>query len=526
MCDIYTLEQDRQELQKLLDRQRSQEDRNAKGQFPTPIKLAKDILVHAEKLMPNRSRVRFLDPGFGTGVFFSALLDTFAPDRIIAATGYEVDPYYGKPAAELWKDTVLDLHLKDFTRQEFPESESEKYNLIICNPPYVRHHHIINGDKVRLQQLAFQAAKIRLSGLAGLYCYFLALSHRWALRDGIAGWLIPSEFMDVNYGQAIKKYLLHDVTLLQIHRFDPKDVQFDDALVSSVIVWLKNKPTPVDHKVKFTFWGSIDRPEHEKNISVSVLASETKWTRFPLFKERDAASFPKISEFFTVKRGIATGDNKFFVMTRDEIKKKKLPLNQFVPILPSPRYLRETEIRADENGNPLIDKQLFVLDCKLPLPTVKRNYPGLWEYLQEGIQKGVPERYLCRHRKPWYSQEYRSASLFYCTYIGRSGGGLKKPFRFILNHSNAIVANVYLILYPKHHVRKAITNNPEIAKSIVDALNTITAQSMLDEGRVYGGGLHKLEPKELCNIDATPLTKVLVCFQRKKRPMQLSLFGE
>jgi adenine-specific DNA-methyltransferase len=32
-------------------------------------------------------------------------------------------------------------------------------------------------------------------------------------------------FMDVNYGQAVKDYLLREVNLLRIHRFAPKDVQ-------------------------------------------------------------------------------------------------------------------------------------------------------------------------------------------------------------------------------------------------------------------------------------------------------------
>ena len=526
MFDISSIERNRQELQKLLDGKKSQEERNAGGQFPTPINLAKDILFHAQKLLPNRSKVRFLDPGFGTGSFFSALLYTFPTDRVTAATGYEIDPHYGRPAKELWRDTLLDLRLTDFTKERFPRSESEKYNLIICNPPYVRHHHIINGDKARLQQVAFQASSITLSGLSGLYCYFLAISRCRMEKNGIAGWLIPSEFMDVNYGKAIKEYLLGNVTLLQIHRFDPNDVQFDDALVSSAIVWLKNKPTLKNHRVKFTFGGSIDNPDYEKDLSISVLSREAKWTRFPLLEEREEASYPKVSEFFTVKRGIATGDNDFFVLPVDEIKRKKLPLTQFVPILPSPRYIEETEILSDDNGNPLTKKQLFVLDCKLSLGTVKRQYRELWDYLQEGIQRGVPERYLCRHRKPWYSQEYRPSSLFYCTYIGRSDTKGKKPFRFILNHSKAIVSNTYLILYPKPNFQKAISNNPEMAKSVVNALNDITAQAMLDEGRVYGGGLHKLEPKELSNIDATALMKAVGDVQRAKRRIQLSLFAD
>jgi len=526
MCDISSIEHNRQKLQKLLDEKKTQEERNAGGQFPTPINLAKDILLHTKKLLPNRSKVRLLDPGFGTGAFFSALLHTFAADRVTAATGYEIDLHYGRPAKELWRHTLLDLRLTDFTKEKFPQSESEKYNLIICNPPYVRHHHIINKDKARLQQLAFQASNITLSGLSGLYCYFLAISHCWMEKNGIAGWLIPSEFMDVNYGRAIKEYLLSNVTLLQIHRFNPNDVQFDDALVSSAIVWLRNKPTPNNHKVKFTFGGSIDKPNYEKDVSASVLYREAKWTRFPLLEEREEASYPKVSEFFTVKRGIATGDNDFFVLSADEIKKKELPFTQFIPILPSPRYIEEREILADDNGNPLTKKQLFVLDCKLPIRTVKSQYPELWNYLQEGIKKGVSERYLCRHRKPWYSQEYRPSSLFYCTYIGRSDTEGKKPFRFILNHSRAIVANAYLILYPKPDFQKAISNNPAMAESVVNALNDITAQAMLDEGRVYGGGLYKLEPKELGSINATALMKVVGNVQRAKRRVQLSLFSD
>jgi adenine-specific DNA-methyltransferase len=51
--------------------------------------------------------------------------------------------------------------------------------------------------------------------------------------DGYAAWLIPSEFMDVNYGAALKRYLTDHVTLIRVHRFDPADVQFGDALVSS-----------------------------------------------------------------------------------------------------------------------------------------------------------------------------------------------------------------------------------------------------------------------------------------------------
>jgi adenine-specific DNA-methyltransferase len=501
------VESQRQTLQLELDGQKTKEERNIMGQFSTPNMLANDILTHAKEIFAKRGKVRFLDPAFGTGSFYSALINAFPESRIEAATGFEIDEHYGKPALKLWEETDLNYQIADFTKQQAP-GEDEKYNLIICNPPYVRHHHIV-GQKERLQTKALEAANMNLSGLAGLYCYFMALAHPWMKKNGIAGWLIPSEFMDVNYGQAVKDYLLNEVTLLQVHRFDPSDVQFDDALVSSAVVWFKNKKPGNTHKVKFTYGGTIDKPTHEKDVTLLVLAKEKKWSRFPLSEEREENNDSRLSDFFSVKRGIATGDNKFFVLTREQIESRGLPIEQFRPILPSPRYLNVTEVKSDENGYPEIENKLFVLDCKLPPDEIKRNYPELYDYLEEGVQSGVSERYLCKHRKIWYSQENRAESRFYCTYIGRSDKEGKKPFRFILNWSKAIVANSYLILYPKPHLEKEIELNPYLNEQLLEALNKITSKAMLDEGRVYGGGMHKMEPRELANVSALEIRELL-----------------
>lgn len=506
MIDINELEHQRQVLQTKLDSLKDQGERNVMGQFSTPFSLANDILMHAKNFLPTSSQVRFLDPAFGTGVFYSALINVFSENDIELATGFEIDAHYGLPASKLWSSTNLIYKLEDFTQQQ--PGEHDKFNLLICNPPYVRHHHI-NGQKEHLQAKAFASANMKLSGLAGLYCYFMALSHQWMEKDGIAGWLIPSEFMDVNYGRAVKNYLLNEVTLLQIHRFDPNNVQFNDALVSSAIVWFKNKKPGKNHIVKFTFGGSLDKPTCEKGVRSDVLAAERKWTRFPLSDVRKERNSPKLSDFFTVKRGIATGDNKFFILSREQIESRNLPIDQFRPILPSPRYLNTTVVKADPNGFPAIQNQLFVLNCNLPLNEVRHTYPELYSYLEEGKQAGVPDRYLCKNRKIWYTQENRAVSRFYCTYIGRSDKKGRKPFRFILNHSKAIVANSYLILYPKPHLEKEITRHPELSSKLLEALNQITGKAMLDEGRVYGGGMHKMEPKELANVPANEISTLL-----------------
>ena len=355
-------EQERLSLQARLDAEKTQADRNRLGQFSTPAALARDILQFGVALFGEERPIRFIDPAIGTGSFFSALLCTVAVGRIEAAKGYELDTHYGVPAQELWRGTTLDMELGDFTKSVPPASEAERYNLLVCNPPYVRHHHVANSEKRRLQDATEVACGVRIAGLAGLYCYFLGLSHSWMQRGGIAGWLIPSEFMDVNYGEAIKRYLLDKVTLLRIHRFDPKDTQFDDALVSSAVVWFR--------------------------------------------------------------------------------------------------------------------------------------------------------------------QEERTPAPIVCTYLGRTDTKSKRPFRFILNHSQATDANVYLLLYLKPVLTRAMARDGTLMRRVWQALNALSPDALLGEGRVYGGGLHKLEPKELANVDATAIADLIPGLRPPVGVKQLDIFEE
>lgn len=207
---ITDLESERLAIQGRLDAQKSANERNRMGQFSTPTALAVEMLRYAKALLGEKERVRFMDPAIGTGSFYSALLNVFPDTCIDSAVGYEVDPHYGKPAAGLWNGTRLDMRLEDFTQAKAPDS-SGRFNLLVCNPPYVRHHHISSSRKKQLRERTLATSGTEINGLAGLYCYFLGLSHSWMSRGGLAGWLIPSEFMDVNYGRAVKRYLLDKV---------------------------------------------------------------------------------------------------------------------------------------------------------------------------------------------------------------------------------------------------------------------------------------------------------------------------
>ena len=522
---MHDLEQARLSLQAHLDAEKTPSERNRLGQFATPTALAREILRFGVTLLGENQPIRFFDPAIGTGSFFSALLHTAPAERIEVAKGFEVDTHYGEPARELWRQTSLDLELADFTQALPPALEADRFNLLICNPPYVRHHHIVNGEKTRLQDKTRAACGIHIAGLAGLYCYFLGLSHVWMQRGGIAGWLIPSEFMDVNYGEAVKRYLLDKVTLLRIHRFDPSDTQFDDALVSSTVVWFRNDPPTARHTVEFTFGDSLSTPKVSRVVSITALRKEPKWTRFPVLDVRSQNTGYRLSDLFAIKRGIATGHNKFFILTREQIETHNLPIECFRPILPGPRHVPADEIEADQNGAPLLDRQLFLLDCRLPEAEVKARYPKLWAYLETG-RGDVSKRYLCRTRTVWYFQEERAPAPILCTYLGRSDKKNGRPFRFILNHSEATAANVYLLLYPKPALGRAIARDSTLLRRAWEFLNSLPLSSLLGEGRVYGGGLYKLEPGELGNVDVTAIAEKIPGVELQPTIRQLGLFGE
>ncbi len=505
MLNLEKIEIDRIHLQSLIDKGQSKLERNIQGQFSTPLQLAIDI---SEKTLSYFTKpidqIRFLEPAIGLGVFYSAILFRTSGIEPLTATGIEIDTKIVKMSRTLWKDSKLEILNSDFLKSNPPINKNDKYDLLITNPPYVRHHHIKKDEKEFLSSFINDNLNIKVNGLMGLYGYFILIAHLWMKQDGVESWLVPREFMDVKYGRSLRKYLTEYVTLLQIHCFEIEDVQFKTAEVTSTIIIFKMSPPKPDNKILFTKGSNIKNPNFIREIDINLLKQSEKWsTIIDSENPTDIENIPKgtlkLGDFFKVKRGVATGANDYFIIDEKIINIYNIPKEFLIPTLPAPRYLTSNIINKkdveDEHNN-----KLYILNCKLNKSEIETKYHGLYEYIQLGEKKEVDKVYLTRNKKPWYLIEQREPAPILCAYSGRKS---KKgdSIRFIRNKSNVVVTNSYYNLYPKKWIKeKDLQTQEKLYDDIFNVLIKIDQKEILKHGRSYGGGFRKIEPKELENV--------------------------
>lgn len=461
----------RDRAQAALDAERGAAARNRDGQFATPSALAAQLVAMALEAH-GPGPVALLEPSVGTGALVSALLEAGAP--VEAMLGVERDARFVAAARALWGGRGLELRCADFLALP----AEPRFSLLLANPPYVRHHHLDAETKARLRAAAARLG-VAASGLMGLYGYFLLLGGAWLRPGGAAAWLIPAEILDVDYGTNVRAFLAERWTVLRVHRADPRDPLFGDALVSSALLTLQNAPPPPGHAVRFTAGGSPDAPASEAWIPQARLGGGARWP--PV----EPGEGERLGDHFLVRRGLVTGGDAFFVR-RDP---GELPTEHLRPLLPSPRHLRADEVRARPDGGPDLPAPRWLLDCDLPPERVEAEHPAIWALLA-GAPVEVRHGYLCSRRSPWYRQERRAPPPIVVSYMGRG----ERPFRFVRNRSRAVAGNTWLCLYPRQPMSEAELDGwwRRLSALPVEALTRI--------GRVYGGGLHKLEPGELLGL--------------------------
>jgi adenine-specific DNA-methyltransferase len=385
----------------------------------------------------------------------------------------------------------LNLNLEDYLYNDW----ENKYDAIICNPPYFKFHDYENKNTLKEIQ---NRLGIKLSGFTNIYTLFL-LKSIFQLNDGgRAAYIIPSEFLNSDYGVYVKKYLLETGVLKQLILFDFKENVFEDALTTSAILLLEKSDSCNSIQIcKISNLQELSEYPHLKftEIKSKSLDPNKKWRSY--FTESTSTGFTNLvpfRQFAKVVRGIATGANEYFMFCKSKANKLNVSSQNLVPCITRSKDVTEnifTKTHYEKLVNS--DSNIFLLDATIP-----PHSTTIENYIEYGIKNGIDKKYLTSKRNPWYALENRPPSPIWVGVFNRNG------LKFVRNEAMIRNLTTFHCVYPIQN----IFGTPDIDLLFAYLLTDIAHQIFDENRREYGDGLKKFEPNDLNNAMVLDLTKL------------------
>lgn len=442
---------------------------------------------------------KLIDPAVGAGAFLVAAQElTEGSEAGVTLGGGELDPAILSEAVANGVDqrTIKEIRIGDFVLDP-PE---ELFPAIVANPPYIRHHRVDAETKAKLQELAVQNLGKRLDGRTGYHIFFLIRALTQLEPEGKLAFIMPADTCEGVFARDLWDWIGSEFNIEGTVVFTPEATPFPGVDTNAVIFLIeRSKPTKKLKWMKVTEQGTpaleralrnLKRARSQKGLEVETRetreALETGLSRPMTLSFRDD---PQLGQLARVVRGIATGANEFFFMTKEEAEGRGIPPEFLVRAVGRTRDAQEEVLRPDhlealdKDGKPTY---LFTTGDRLidELPPAVRNY------IEEGTSE-LQERALIKARKHWYRCEQRETPPFLFAYLGRRNA------RFIRNESEAVPLTGFLCVYP--------LNDDIPLDALWKVLNaSATHERLASVGKSYGGGAIKVEPRAL---ERLPLDK-------------------
>lgn len=481
---------------------------HAVGGVVTPPEVASDMVLTAIAAH-HPAMVDFGDPAAGRGSFFAHLVAAVGETRIRSAIAVELDPNHAILSEHLWRAHGLTVVTGNFLESDI---EPHSRSLIVANPPYLRSQEL-NLEATKPWRAAIKnELGLTLSGRCDLSVYLLLAADRWAKRGAVGAWLIPAEALQANYAIPLRQYLTEQVTLLRLHFFDNSRSLFRDARVSSVFLQFLYQRANQESQVVVSSGGTISTPTRKRILPRSQLYTTAKW-RTLLDWDTQVTNLDQIEvgQVFRIRRGIATGANRVFVIDDEMRDLLRIPPDWVKPVLPQARHLNDSIIRADSTGLPKVEPRLWLIDIAAESTEILARSPRLWEYLARARQQ-VGSRRIVSSRALFYRQEQRPPAPFLFSYMSRISNARVGELPFFLNRSKAVNLNNYICLYPRYSLFEA-ADQGILDVHVLELLRRIQVNQLSQHGREYVDGLRKAEPLELSRFgfpEGDPLAKRLL----------------
>jgi adenine-specific DNA-methyltransferase len=450
---------------------------------------------------------RVLDPSFGDGALLRAAEKRLRALRVGRPAerlfGLELDPTGPDRAARAGL-RVLSDHLRtgDFFAATVEDFANRPFEAIIGNPPYVRHHLLDAAIKRRAQDRAREAG-IDLSERADAWAYFCAHLIGFLAPAGRLALLLPGSVLHADYALPVVHAFAagsgHS-TLIRVQRH-----LFPDVLERTVVLLLDRgvagagqveyREVPDLDGLRLFLEADRDHRRRRRRSQVAApaatdqrLATRVRWhlraDDSKLFSE--LAAHPQVltvGDLATVRIGVVTGANRWFVRTASEAKRLRAAS---VPVLSRSASLSgPIWTAADHDALGTRPSRLLALAAD------QRQGKALRDAIKRGMDDGLPSRHHCGQRDVWWSLADTRAPDLFLPYMGASAP------RLVLNRANATCTNAI------HRVTIAGRNEGTGASGATMVLGSWTSLWRLSVelvGRSYGGGVLKLEPGEAVRV--------------------------
>lgn len=452
-----------------------------KGQFWTPAWLAEIMATWTTEHSPPT----LFDPAVGPGTFFSAARSIGFRGGF---AGFELHP---NVFAECDKKRLNESDFRRVRHADFiSASTGHQYPAIISNPPYIRHHRLSLGEKQRLRSLSEKCLGFILDGRTGLHVYFLMKCLEMLAPNGKLAFLLPADVCESVSSNRFWKRICERFRLDAIITFEESAAPFPQV-DTNVMVFLVSNRTPtqsfpwlrLQHRDRELTLEALRCPEKHAGICQTREISEALSTGFSRPPRHNIDGLP-LSSFARIVRGIATGANEFFFLTKKQIITLGLDEHFFV------RAIGRTRDCPDSVVTEELLEQLELKDRPTWLLKLgneqKEQYPEpLRNYLNFGEREGFNNRSLIGTRRPWYRMEHRSPPPILFAYLGR------RDCRFIANRARVLPLTGFLCVYPFDESADAV------GRLLLAINHADTIANLHFAAKSYGSGALKAEPRQL-----------------------------
>lgn len=438
------------------------------AQFFTPEKIAEFM---CQWVLQGKQKTRVLEPAYGLGIFSRIL----AQNTTILVDAYEIDEHIFESAVTA-RPNGVNLRNEDY----FSSDWNAQYDAIVCNPPYLKFHDYDNATYIPDVNSHLGT---KLNGFTNLYTLFLLKSIAQLQEGGRLAYIIPSEFLNSDYGVEVKRALIESKTLHHIIIVDFTECAFDNALTTACILLCERTAGSVT--VRFSLVNNIEGLNtclsEYTEYNNSELNHSIKWKSY--YEKGNSCKYSHLvpfSKFAKVSRGIATGANDFFTFKPSKADEYEIPEECLMPCIckavDAPQTFFTQNIFTQLRNS---DKTIYLFNG-----STAPNNKNVQRYILLGEETEINKRYLTASRSPWYSIENRPPAPIWVSVFNRSG------LRFIRNEANIYNLTTFHCVYPKN-------SGVDVEVLFAYLITDVAKEIFLDNSRQYGNGLVKFEPNDL-----------------------------